>query len=142
MLAGGRAQEAPFDEPRPRPDVDRWTARPLDSARRPPLKHKSLARTAALHCSGRASRPLGLRTLASPRQDWRMTQPAFDFTKLSPEERLDLIGEIWDSLENEALPISQELQAELDRRLADLEENPSDGRPAAEVIARIRATLR
>ena len=39
-----------------------------------------------------------------------MTQPAFDFTKLSPEERLDLIGEIWDSLENEALPISQELR--------------------------------
>ena len=71
-----------------------------------------------------------------------MTQPAFDFTKLSPEERLDLIGEIWDSLENEALPISQELQAELDRRLADLEENPSNGRPAAEVIARIRAMLR
>jgi putative addiction module component (TIGR02574 family) len=71
-----------------------------------------------------------------------MTQPAFDFTKLSPEERLDLIGEIWDSLENEQPPISPELQAELDRRLAELERNPSDGLPAAEVIARIRATLK
>ena len=72
----------------------------------------------------------------------RMTQPAFDYKKLSPEERLDLIGEIWDSLENEQMPISPELQAELDRRLADLERNPSEGRPAAEVIARIRATLK
>jgi putative addiction module component (TIGR02574 family) len=71
-----------------------------------------------------------------------MTQPTFDFTKLSPEERLDLIGEIWDSLENELPPISPELQAELDRRLAELEQNPAEGRPAAEVIARIRATLK
>jgi putative addiction module component (TIGR02574 family) len=71
-----------------------------------------------------------------------MTPPAFDFTKLTPEERLELIGEIWDSLENETLPISSELQAELDRRLADLERNPTEGRPAAEVIARLRATLR
>ena len=71
-----------------------------------------------------------------------MTQPTFDYKKLSPEERLDLIGEIWDSLENEQIPISPELQAELDRRLDDLERNPSEGRPAAEVIARIRATLK
>ena len=71
-----------------------------------------------------------------------MTQPAFDYKKLSPEERLDLIGEIWDSLENEQVPISPELKAELDRRLADLERNPSEGRPDAEVIARIRATLK
>jgi len=71
-----------------------------------------------------------------------MTQPVFDYRKLSPEERLDLIGEIWDSLDQEPLPLSPELQAELGRRLADLERNPSDARPAAEVLARIRATLR
>lgn len=71
-----------------------------------------------------------------------MTHPAFDYSKLSPEERLELIGEIWDSLEDELPPISQELQQELDRRLADHERNPSEGRPAAEVIARIRATLK
>jgi putative addiction module component (TIGR02574 family) len=71
-----------------------------------------------------------------------MTQPAFDYTKLSAEERLELIGEIWDSLEGELPPISPELQEELDRRLADLERNPGAGRPAAEVIARIRATLK
>ena len=71
-----------------------------------------------------------------------MTQPAFDYTKLSTEERLELIGEIWDSLDAELPPLSPELQHELDRRLADYEQNPTEGRPAAEVIARIRATLR
>ena len=71
-----------------------------------------------------------------------MTQPSHDYTKLSAEERLDLIGEIWDSLENEDLPLSPEWEAELDRRLADFEKNPSEARPASEVIARIRATLK
>ena len=65
-----------------------------------------------------------------------------DFTKLSPEQRLQLIGEIWDSLEDEPLPLDPELVAELDRRLAEFEANPEEGRPAAEVIARIRATLK
>ncbi len=35
-----------------------------------------------------------------------------------------------------------ELIAELDRRLAEFEADPTEGRPGAEVIARIRATLR
>ncbi len=71
-----------------------------------------------------------------------MRQPKLDYTKLSPEQRLELIGEIWDSLEDEALPLEPELLAELDRRLAEFETNPAEGRPAAEVIARIRATLK
>jgi putative addiction module component (TIGR02574 family) len=71
-----------------------------------------------------------------------MSEPKVDFTKLSPEQRLQLIGEIWDSLEDEALPVEPELLAELDRRLAEFEANPAEGRPAAEVIARIRATLK
>ncbi len=70
-----------------------------------------------------------------------MSRQAFDFRKLSPTERLDLIGEIWDSLDQEPLTLSPDLQAELDRRLADLERNPADNRPADEVIARIRAML-
>ncbi len=70
-----------------------------------------------------------------------MSRPKVDFAKLSPEQRLELIGEIWDSLEDEALELEPELVAELDRRLAELEANPAEGRPAAEVIARIRATL-
>jgi putative addiction module component (TIGR02574 family) len=40
-----------------------------------------------------------------------------DFSHLSPEERLDLIGEIWDSLEAEHVPLTPEQAAEIDRRL-------------------------
>lgn len=71
-----------------------------------------------------------------------MGQPTFDFSKLSPEQRLELIGELWDSLEGELPALEPELIAELDRRLAEFEGDPTEGRPAAEVIARIRATLR
>ena len=71
-----------------------------------------------------------------------MAHSAFDYTKISAEERLDLIGELWDSLENEEMPISPEWQAELERRLADFEQDPSNARPAAEVVARIPATLK
>lgn len=71
-----------------------------------------------------------------------MSRPTFDFSRLSPEQRLELIGELWDSLEEELPPLEPEFIAELDRRLAEFEANPTEGRPAAEVIARIRATLR
>ena len=71
-----------------------------------------------------------------------MIQRKVEFAQLSPEQRLELIGEIWDSLEDEVLPLEPELIAELDRRLAEFEANPAEGRPAAEVIARIRATLK
>jgi hypothetical protein len=42
MFAVGRAPGDLSDRSRPRPDVDRWTARPLGSVRRPPLKHDPL----------------------------------------------------------------------------------------------------
>jgi putative addiction module component (TIGR02574 family) len=71
-----------------------------------------------------------------------MTAPGFDFSKLSPERRLELIGEIWDSLETELPPPDPDLLAELDRRRAELERNPSEGRPAGEVIERIRSRLK
>jgi putative addiction module component (TIGR02574 family) len=71
-----------------------------------------------------------------------MSHPAFDFSKLSPQQRLELIGELWDSLEDELPPLEPEMLAELDRRLAEFAANPAEGRPAAEVIARVRATLR
>ena len=71
-----------------------------------------------------------------------MIQRKVEFAQLSPEQRLELIGEIWDSLEDEVLPLEPELIAELDRRLAEFEANPAEGRTATEVIARIRATLK
>jgi len=46
-----------------------------------------------------------------------------DIDKLTPAERLELIGELWDSLESEDVPLSPAQQAELERRLETLEED-------------------
>ena len=74
------------------------------------------------------------------------TNPNFDFSHLTPAERIELAQDLWDSLEDdqvaEAFPLSDEQRAELDRRLADLDANPDAGRPWEEVEAEIRARLR
>jgi len=46
--------------------------------------------------------------------------------KLNVEERLNLIGEIWDSVSEETgdLSLSPEMKEELEKRLAAAEENP------------------
>ena len=40
-----------------------------------------------------------------------------EIDKLSPEERLDLIGRLWDSLDADAVPLTPAQAVELDRRL-------------------------
>ena len=63
-----------------------------------------------------------------------MSSPIFDFSHLSPEERIQLAEELWDSLESAELPISEDLGAELDRRLERHREDPGRGRPAGDVL--------
>jgi putative addiction module component (TIGR02574 family) len=48
--------------------------------------------------------------------------------KLSPEDRLQLIGDLWDTLSEEEIPVTPEERVLLDSRLADLEANPDDQR--------------
>jgi putative addiction module component (TIGR02574 family) len=66
-----------------------------------------------------------------------------EIDKLSINERIQLVQEIWDSLttEAESAPISDELKAEIDRRLAAHAINPAAAIPweivEAEAIARI-----
>ena len=68
--------------------------------------------------------------------------------KLSIAERINLVEEIWDSIAEEAnvspdvLPLSDEQKAELDRRIAELDADPSVGVPIDEVIERVEAKLR
>jgi putative addiction module component (TIGR02574 family) len=53
-----------------------------------------------------------------------MSKPAIDIGRLSLDERLALIEELWESLsdeERDSLPLTREQQDELDRRLNDLE---------------------
>jgi putative addiction module component (TIGR02574 family) len=60
--------------------------------------------------------------------------------QLSAEDRLRLIGEIWDSLsrkeQDEIVGFHRE---ELDRRLAEADANPAAGRPWEEVRTQLRS---
>lgn len=58
-------------------------------------------------------------------------------------ERIKLVEDLWDSIaeEQNALPITPEQKAELDRRLDAYENNANPGRPADEVVAELRKAL-
>lgn len=66
-----------------------------------------------------------------------MTTRVIDIDKLSPDERLRLIDDLWDSLRAtpEAVPITQAQRDELDRRLDEAERGTGD-RSSWEEIAR------
>jgi putative addiction module component (TIGR02574 family) len=57
---------------------------------------------------------------------------------LSPKDRLELIGAVWESLDQSTVSVSSAERELLDARLKDLEENPSDQSPWPEVKARLR----
>jgi putative addiction module component (TIGR02574 family) len=50
-----------------------------------------------------------------------------DFSHLTRQQRLDLIGELWGSLDNDAGPLSAAQTAEIERRLATVEEDIRHG---------------
>ena len=73
-----------------------------------------------------------------------MTRPAdylAQLRKLSVAERLELVGDLWDSIAEEApdqaFPITADIGAELDRRIAEADARPEAGRPWEEVRARL-----
>jgi len=73
-----------------------------------------------------------------------MASPAVDLNalrQLSVAERLQLVEDLWDSIAqdapDEALPMTPELAAELDRRIAEYERDPSAGQSWEAVRARI-----
>ena len=61
-----------------------------------------------------------------------------DFSCLSQEERINLIGELCDSLDRDDLPVTAAQKAELEHRLKSLDEDIAQGREAAEVLADLR----
>jgi putative addiction module component (TIGR02574 family) len=46
-----------------------------------------------------------------------------ELARLSPEERLALIGQLWDSLSDTDVPLPEAQQAELARRLSSLDQD-------------------
>lgn len=61
-----------------------------------------------------------------------------DIAKLSREERLELLEQLWDSLSPEAIPMTEAQKEELDRRLDELDREGPIGIPWNEVLERIR----
>lgn len=60
-------------------------------------------------------------------QTGSMAKPALDLTKLTPEEKLELIDELWTSMTPEEFPLRDEQRAELHRRLDRLDEDGPTG---------------
>jgi len=73
------------------------------------------------------------------RFEYMAPKPPLDFSKLSFTERLQLVEDLWDSLEPEqdAIPIPDWHREELDRRLKAYRQHPEAGAPWEEVRARI-----
>jgi putative addiction module component (TIGR02574 family) len=65
-----------------------------------------------------------------------------DIQSLTAEQRLALIGDIWDSLTLDDLPLSDAQRDELDRRLDESTDDPAAGIPWEDVLKRIRARRR
>jgi len=54
---------------------------------------------------------------------------------LSAAEKVELLDAVWESLEADALPLTEAQRAELDYRIARHEQNPSDVIPWEQVKA-------
>lgn len=69
-----------------------------------------------------------------------MGKRAFDIASLTLEERLDLLDEVWESLTAapEALALTPNQQAELGRRLDELDAEGPVGIPWDEVLNQVR----
>ena len=50
-----------------------------------------------------------------------------EITRLSPQERLTLIEQLWDSLTDADIPLPPAQRAELERRLATLDRDRDEG---------------
>ncbi len=73
-----------------------------------------------------------------------MSERGLDIAALTPDERLTLLEQLWDSLASrpEAVPLTHAQRAELDRRLDELEHDGPVGIPWDEVLSRIRSRSR
>jgi putative addiction module component (TIGR02574 family) len=131
-----------------------WDERGRDS-RRLPRPDKGRHSSGAGFRRGAGTAPLELRTLklifgeiVEP-DDPLAERPAYtttvslseiDIATLTPEERLDLLEQLWESLTPtpDAVPLTDAQRAELDRRLDDLDREGSVGLSWDEVIDRVR----
>jgi len=69
-----------------------------------------------------------------------MSQSNLDINELTPDERLDLIEELWNSLSErqDALALTKAQTEELDRRIDEMDRDQSLGEPWQDVLKGIR----
>ncbi|HEX7181273.1 MAG TPA: addiction module protein [Thermoanaerobaculia bacterium] len=69
---------------------------------------------------------------------------ALDVTRLSRDEKLELLDRLWESLgqDPEALPLTSSQREELNRRLDELEDEGPTGLSWDDVVAQARARAR
>ncbi|HXU83172.1 MAG TPA: addiction module protein [Polyangia bacterium] len=73
-----------------------------------------------------------------------MGKPAVDIERLSTDERLELLDQLWDSLgrDPEALPLSDDQRHDLDQRLDELDREGAKGLSWDEALEQIRSKQR
>lgn len=69
--------------------------------------------------------------------DFVVTAPIFDFSKLSPAERIELAEQLWDSLDAEAIDPSPDELELVRRRRSELTADGDPGEPWQQVIDEI-----
>jgi putative addiction module component (TIGR02574 family) len=62
----------------------------------------------------------------------------FDIDRLTPAEKLELIGELWDSLEADDVPLTQAQMDEIDHRLTTADEDAAKGKTLEQVVEGLR----
>ena len=67
------------------------------------------------------------------RHNWHMAKPALNLTALTTEEKIELIDELWTSIDFGAVPLTPAQRAEIDRRLNRLDEEGPVGIPWEQV---------
>lgn len=67
-----------------------------------------------------------------------MATRAFDFSQLSPAERIQLAEELWDSVDPSKVTLSAKQTEELDFRREHLRREGSQGRPWRDVIEELK----
>ena len=60
---------------------------------------------------------------------------------LSPADRLELIGAVWETLSPNEIPLTEQEKHLLNSRLEDMEANPQDESPWSEVKKRLESSL-
>jgi putative addiction module component (TIGR02574 family) len=90
--------------------------------------------------SGRSALNGSILTQADAAGERAMDKKLID---LPIEERIKLVEDLWDSIASDqnALPVTLEQQAELDRRLDEYAVDKNPGRLASEVLAEIRRRI-